>query len=172
MFTRSICIFLLLLPLVSFAQLKEEIKKQAQIIITATKNSDFETVISKTHPSLVAKLGGKEQMLVVIKEGMEKLASESIKIDTAVLGEPGEIFQAGEELHCLVPEVIVLGSPMGKLVSQSHLLAISGDEGLTWAFLDVGETITDDNIIELIPNFNRKLKIPMNPKPVLYKNKQ
>lgn len=166
---RYVLFLLLIFPSISNAQYKEAILKDAQKIMTATIHLDYETLIRYTHPNLVQAAGGKEEMLMMIKEGMGELKSQKMSIDTVVFGQPGEIHEAGEELHTLLPENIVMSTPMGKLISKSTLLAVSNDKGISWVFLEVGSTLNNDNISDLLPNFNKKLNIPTNPKPVLYK---
>jgi hypothetical protein len=119
---RFVFVLLLCLPFLSKAQYKEAIIKDARIIVTATIHFDYETIIRYTHPNLVQAAGGKEGMLVMINKGMDQLKSQKMSIDTVVFGEPDEIYEAGEELHALVPENVVMTTPMGKLISKSTLL--------------------------------------------------
>jgi hypothetical protein len=49
--------------------------------------------------------------------------------------------------------------PGGTQVTETFVLAISGDMGKTWTFFDV--TMADKNRIKmLLPDFNENLKIP------------
>jgi|SRR5690606_3100034 len=150
-----------------YSQIKDEIKKQVQVVVDATLAHHYETVIEKTYPSLIKLMGGKEIALKTITDGMNNLESQNIRLDSVIIGTPRDIYIAGDELHVLVPETLVMSTPKGKLVTLSYSLAISKDDGVTWLFLDVGER-TNKNIVDLLPNFNNDLIIPPKQKPILY----
>ena len=166
-------IYLLLflaLPFISVAQEKEIIRQQALLVAKATKALDFPTIIKYTHPALIKVVGGPDAMLIMIKKGMEALAIQGLSIDSVAIGTPEDIFKAGKELHCLVPEAIVMTVPDGKLISKTYLLAISGDNGTNWTFIEISDQINNKTITQLLPNFNQDLRIPENTKPVFYKD--
>ena len=168
---RSIYFLLFLfIPFLSVAQDKNVIKQQALIVAKATVTQDYATIIKYTHPSLIKMMGGSEAMFKLISSSMNKMSKQGIMIDSVVIGTPEEIFKAGSELHCLVPEGLLMTVPNGKLLSKSHLLAISGDNGLNWTFINVSSQINNKTITQLLPNFNQNLRLPEDTKPVFYKD--
>jgi hypothetical protein len=160
----------LIIPFFSIAQDKNVIKQQALIVAAATKVLDYNTIIKYTHSSLINMMGGRDAMFKTIENSMGKMSAQGISIDSAAIGNPETIYIAGEELHCLVPQTIIMTVPNGKLVSNSYLLAISQDKGMNWTFINVSSQLNNKTITRLLPNFNQELKIPEDTKPVFYKD--
>ncbi|MGZ3927414.1 MAG: hypothetical protein ACXVJG_10705 [Mucilaginibacter sp.] len=158
---RSIIKILLLfvIPIQSFAQDTVKLKHQAQAVANALLKSDYATVVNHTYPKIVTASGGKAQMLHMLKTGMQQMQAQGITLESATIGSPGKFYKAGAEIHCLVPETVVLKSDRGRLVNHANLLAISKNGGNMWYFLDINQN-TYKQIPKLFPNFNKKLVIP------------
>jgi len=87
------------------------------------------------------------------------MKTAGISFESITVGTPGKFYKAGKETHCLLPETIIMASPKGRMAMHSNLLAVSGDGGKSWSFLDMNNS-TADKVQQLIPNFNPALKIP------------
>ncbi|TFF30429.1 hypothetical protein [Mucilaginibacter psychrotolerans] len=164
---------LLLLLLLPFSTLHAQdtavVKHQANLIAQATFKGDYETVIAYTHFRLVAMSGGKEKLRQLITERMKELKDQGITGFSGTIGTPGKFYLAGNELHCLLPEDIILTTSVGRYLSRSYLLGVSSDKGKNWTFLDVG-SMSADILHQLLPNFNDDLKIPPPVKPEFLPN--
>ncbi|MFD2162304.1 hypothetical protein ACFSJU_07855 [Paradesertivirga mongoliensis] len=155
----------LIAPFVSIAQEKNIIKQQATIVAKATKAQDYATVIKYTHPSLIKMVGGNDAMMKLLTTTMKTVAEQGITIDSVSLGQPGDIFKAGNELHCLLPQdVIMRFGADKKIVAKGYLIAISKDDGINWSFLNLTEELNNQTITTLLPNFNQNLKLPTDSK--------
>jgi hypothetical protein len=149
----------------SFAQIdKKAIKTQAEQTAEALMKDDYETMLKFTYPTVVDMIGGRDKFITVVKQGKDGLAQQGITIMQVTMGEPGETVKAGDEIHCLVPQTLILKLENGKLKSESHLLAISNDQGKNWYFVDTAQ-LTADNIKIILPNFNNDLKLPEKTQP-------
>lgn len=162
---NSLYLFLLILPLLSIAQDKNVIKQQALIVAKATKMQDYATVIKYTHPALIKMVGGNDAMMKLLTTTMKTVAEQGIQIDSVSLGQPGNFFKAGEEIHCLVPQDVIMkfGNDK-KIIAKGYLIAISNDKGFNWSFLNLTEELNNETIIKLLPNFNQELKLPTDSK--------
>jgi len=147
----------------------EKITKSGNEIAIAIKTNDYAKIVDFTYPKKIKLMGGKSEMIAVVKKGMKRMENEGVKFSEILIGEPQEIFQAGIELHCLVPQKIIITNRKGKVTNNSYLLAISRDTGKTWYFLDTSQ-LTNENATELFPNFNKELKIPEKLKPKFESN--
>jgi hypothetical protein len=154
----------------AFAQnpFRDQILIQARVITRATEKNDFNTQAKKAYPKIQELMGGSEKMAQALKEKSKKLFSMGIDLSEIQLGEPGNLFEAGQELHCLVSQTIVFETPPGKLKQESWLLAISNKEGKDWYFIDISN-LNEKKIKELFPDFNPALKIPAEKKAQLLK---
>lgn len=159
---------LLVLPVTVFAQNVAVVQRQANVIAQALIASDFKTVIAHTYPKAVEMGGGKDKMLQMMSAGINQMKSQGFAFEKITIGAPGKFYKAGTELHCLVPETLIMKTSQGRFAAKSNLLAVSNDHGKNWSFLDLnGGTIK--SIHSVFPNFNSNLTIP-NPSPPVKMN--
>nr|WP_294944732.1 hypothetical protein [uncultured Mucilaginibacter sp.] len=161
--------FLLCIPFNLHAQDTVVVKRQAALFAHATFKADVERIIAGTYPKLTELSGGKEQMAQLITGRMEELKKQGIISFEGTVGTPGKFYKAGAELHCLLPEDIIIRTATGRYLSRSYLLGVSSDNGESWTFLDVGN-MPADVLHALLPNFNEELKIPAPVKPEFLAN--
>ncbi|MEO3404679.1 hypothetical protein AAFN85_12305 [Mucilaginibacter sp. CAU 1740] len=148
-----------LLPLMLHAQNPAVVKQQANAMAQSMIKGDYKTIVNYTYPKAVQLAGGKEKMINLIATGVQQMKNASITFESVTVGDPGKFYKAGNEIHCLLPENLIMSSPKGRLAMHSHLLAVSSDGGKNWSFLDMNNSSTD-KVRQLIPNFNPELKIP------------
>jgi hypothetical protein len=159
-------ILLLLLPASLFAQDTTILKRQANIVAKALLNSDFKTVIVHTYPKAVELAGGKEKLLQIMSNGINQMKAQGFAFEKVSIGSPGKFYKAGTEIHCLVPETLIMKTSKGRMSAKSNLLAISNDGGKNWSFLDLNKG-TISSVKNLFPNFNNNLIIPKPAQPVM-----
>ena len=162
-------LILVVLPFIVQGQDTIILKKQANIIIAATREGNYKIVVDHTYPKIIQLAGGKEAMLKKIISGMDEMKKEGVSGVDGKLGPPGKFYKAGAEIHCLIPETVTLIKTNGRLVSTSYLLAVTNNKGKTWSFIDVG-SMPVSMLRDLFPHFNKKLKIPDKAEPVFYPN--
>lgn len=159
------------IPYTTLAQDTIQLKKQANRFANATFNSDHKLVIDLTYPKLVELSGGRDSLQKLIVERIEALKKQGVTTFEGLVGSPGPFFKAGNQIHCLVPEILVLKMYNGRYVTRSYLLAISNDKGKSWTFLDVGK-MPADVLHKLLPNYNDELVIPTSGKPMFFPDQQ
>jgi len=159
-------LLLLILPLSLFAQDTTVVKQQANVLVQAIAKGDYKTLVDLTYPKLAEMAGGKDKMLALVDTNMAQLKSKGITFESAAVGSPGKFYKAGTEIHCLIPEILRLKLPSGHVTAHSYLLAISGDGGKNWSFVDLNKD-TVSSIPQIFPNFNPDLKIPDPIPPVM-----
>ena len=137
----------------------ESIKRDGNTMINSLLEKDYEKLSQFTYPVIVEWMGGKKEMINIITLEMDRIEKQGIIFLELSIGEPEEIYNAGSEIHCLVPQKVILESKDGKIINSSHLLAVSNDSGEHWFFVDTTQ-ITPENVTHLFPKFNSELKIP------------
>ncbi len=146
------------------------IQIQANHMAHATVHGDLESIADHTYPDIVSMVGGREHLINTIRQQFTDMKNEQMYFRKIEIGMPSEVVMAGEELHCLVPQTIVLELPEGQMTTRGYLLAISQDQGEQWYFIDTAQ-LTNENIETILPNYNQDLKIPIYQNPVLEKVK-
>jgi hypothetical protein len=159
------------LPYAAFAQDTTALKKQASRFANATFNSDHKLVIDLTYPKLVELSGGRDSMQKLIVERIASLKKQGVMSFEGSVGSPGPFIKAGTQIHCLLPETIMLNMFNGRYVTRSYLLAISDDKGKSWTFMDVGK-MPVEVLHKLLPNYNNGLVIPTPGKPMFFPDKE
>lgn len=157
---------LLILPATVFAQDPAVVKRQADVVAKALLNSDFKTVIAHTYPKAVNIGGGKDKMLQMMSSGINQMKAQGFAFEKVTIGQPGKFYKAGTEIHCLIPEQLIMKTTKGRIAASSNLLAISNDGGKNWTFLDMNQG-TINSVKQLFPNFNSNLIIPKPAPPVM-----
>ena len=149
--------------------LNSTIQIQARKMVDALVNGNFNYMVSKTHPDIVSVIGGKEKMLGVLQKQMDVFLKQEVSFESIEIGQPSEIFQATDELHCLIPQKIVMKISGGTITTNGYLLGISQDQGQNWYFLDTAQ-LNNENVERMIPNYNQKLRIPDKVQPEFVKD--
>jgi hypothetical protein len=162
-FTFILLTFALTLP----AQDTTVLKQQARRFAEASFKNDHQTVIELTYPALIELSGGPVMLQKLITDKIEALRKRGVKKFSGEVGSPGKFFKAGTQIHCLIPESIVLKVTGGHYTSRSYLLAVSNDKGKSWTFLDVGN-MPADILHRLLPDYNNNLVIPSPSQPVYF----
>jgi hypothetical protein len=152
-------LLIILSPMALHAQNPVVVKQQATLMAQSMTKGDYKSIVNYTYPKAVQMAGGKEKMTGMISTAMQQMKAAGISFESVSVGTPGKFYKAGKEIHCLLPETIVMASPKGRMAMHSNLLAVSGDGGKSWSFLDMNNS-TADKVKQLIPNFNPDLKIP------------
>jgi hypothetical protein len=146
---------------------KAKIKAQAEEAAQALLKADYEVLKKYTYPKVAEEYGDVDTMMKTAKSGREDLEAMGIILESVVVGEPSEVVKAGSQLHCLIPQTLVIKKPDGTITSESHLLGVSTDQGEHWYFVSISD-MTLDSIKELLPDYNPELVIP-DRKPVVFK---
>jgi hypothetical protein len=157
---------LLVFPAFVFAQDPSVVKHQADVVAKALLNSDFKTVIAHTYPKAVNIGGGKEKMLQMMSNGINQMKAQGFAFEKITIGQPGKFYKAGSEIHCLVPQQLIMKTSKGRMSANSNLLAVSNDGGKNWSFLDMNQG-TINSVKQLFPDFNSNLIIPKPMPPVM-----
>ena len=142
-----------------------KIKEQAQQTANALLQGDYETLMKFTHPKVIELIGGRDKMMTLLKNGTVEMQQQGVSFESVAIGDPSPTVKAGDELHCLVPQTIFMKVPKGKLKTESHLLAVSQDNGRNWVFIDTVK-LDENNIKMVLPNYNFDLKLPPKSKPL------
>ncbi len=165
-------LFICLIGVFSFSNaqsISENIKLQAETMATAFEDKDYSLLLDYTYPKILEIGGGKDMMLQLVKEAIDQINADGYFIDSVTVGQPGDIFEAGNELHALIVQKVYTHYKAGKIISESSLLAVSKNKGLNWYFLDVKQ-LTPELTKSIFPDFNNNLIIPEAKAPVFIYN--
>ena len=149
--------------------LQAVIEQQAMEMISSMQTGDIDPLLDHTLPELLDMGGGRATMKTLITDMLASTKEQGFTIDTIYVGKAGEVYEAGEDLHALIAQHMILGFEGGYVESESTLLAISKDKGKFWYFIDVKQ-LTDELRDALLPVMNENMVIPepKEPQQVFY----
>jgi len=159
---NNLCI-LLLLGMFTFqlsAQSQvESMLRDAKVYNKAYLDKDFAKFSAMTVPSIVELAGGPEVMNKVSEEQYRTMVNSGITFISIIPQKPGKIMVAGEDLHAILPQLVITSKDGDEYHRTAYYLASSDDDGKTWTFVDL-EPYDTESIKVFVPSFTGALKIP------------
>jgi len=138
----------------------EKIKEEGQKMLVAMVEGNVEEIFEYTFlPRIAFAYGGKDTIVAFLKEEfLDKMENITLSLDNMKIGEPGRLYEAGSELHCIVPQYTLVRSNNIEFKYTLNYLAVSQDDGENWYFL----TGMEDQKKALIffPNWNMDMPFP------------
>ncbi len=137
----------------------EGLTNDGKAFVDAFISKDYNKVIEMSHPNIVEMGGGDVFMKKLLEDDRMMMEQQSIKYLSGSIIEGTDIIKAGDELHCIVSQSIVLEIGGTKVKSFSNLLAASLDGGNNWKFVNLDQHDTE-SIKVFVPSYNTELIIP------------
>lgn len=144
--------------------LRTAIARDAAKCAAAVRREDLATVVSFLPATVVQKSGGRAAMLAELKEQWEEAHRWGADQIEAVPGKPAVPQRIAQWLAAFVPVTAIVHSRYAQLVQETHVLALSSDQGQHWTFVPMYET-TQAELNAWFPEFRGKVIVPTAPKP-------
>ncbi len=134
------------------------ILEQANTMGQLLLKKDFKPFVKFTYPKIVEMMGGEEKMIGILEKSFTEMESSGTGFLKVAMAEPTPVISVGNELQGTLQQTIEMKLPVGKVVTKSTLIAISGDNGKNWQFVDAGAKDIE-TIRKILPNVSDKLTI-------------
>lgn len=154
--------------LTAFAQVPDaakNLKQQAEKAGNSMVHGDYKMLAKYTYPPIVKMMGGAENMEAAVQKLMANMKAQGVTFNKVSFGEPSKIMKSGKELQSTIPQHLEMQVKDSKLVNTSTLIAISGDNGANWTFVDTSNKDMA-TIKKLLPNLSPAISIPPAQGPV------
>lgn len=148
------------------SNLRSSVNKMKQSLL----QGDFATFADYVHPEVIKMAGSRDKLIELTKESYKILEIEGYKLSAVTVDDPATIISnSSGNLQAVIQENLTLKNKRGHLLSKSYLVALSGDMGANWNFIDTnGRTI--DQLLSIFPFLSNHLIIPKKEKPTFYKD--
>jgi hypothetical protein len=150
------------------AEIKQIVKTKVIELNDAVMKEDHGKVVDLTHPKVVKLSGGRDKMISAMTAGNKQMKAQGSAFHSCKVAEPTDLVSEGSELYVVVPFLLEMKVPDGKLLVQSFVIGISTDKGKSWTF--VNGDIDRQKVKEVLPNLPDKLTLPEKKKPVFEKD--
>jgi hypothetical protein len=166
---RTLCFILglLLLPAAMRAgDLQPVIKREAGRCAAAWQRSDYEKILSYMPPQVIQQSGGQAALLQEVKGRFAQIREYGVERWEAIPGRPATPKPMGRWLTSLIPLTVVLHRTPIDLTLETHVLALSADQGRHWYFVPLFH-VTQKELNARFPEFSGKFVVPADPEPDL-----
>jgi hypothetical protein len=138
----------------------EAASRDATAMFQAFIRGDLDAFAEFTYPAVVAMAGGKPAMKAILEKGLADMRAQGFSFRSVSVDKPTQVLKAGDELHALLPMLIVIRTPQGDMHVPSYLLGVSQNKGKAWTFVDTNKLQDQPTLHRLFPRYNKALKIP------------
>jgi hypothetical protein len=132
---------------------------QAATCFEAFFEGELAAFVDCNPEALVETMGGREQMIAFVAHARGEMESQGFSFDSIDINEPVEIVEAGEDLYAIILVTLRMGSPVGVLQSDSFMVGMSRDKGVSWVFLD-GAGLNPETVRAFMPTFPEGVELP------------
>ena len=155
-----VAIGLILLPaILCAADTTPILKREAGKCALAWQRQDFVGIIAYLPPRVVAQYGGRATVLRELKDQFAQARSLGVERMEALSGRAPMPRQFGSLLASVVPVTAILHSAHLDLTQQTHVLAVSSDQGKRWFFMLLYQ-VTQAELNAWFPEFAGKVVVP------------
>lgn len=156
---------LLLLPAaLPAADLRPVIQREAGKCAAAWQRNDYEGVLAFLPPQVIKKSGGQKAALKKIQNQFNLARDYGVDRIEFLPGRPAAPKMTGRWMTALVPLTVVLRRTPIDVTQQTHLLALSADQGKRWFFVPLYQT-SQARLNSWFPEFAGKVIVPVDPEP-------
>ncbi len=147
-----------LIPLADVPESKALVS-HANNYVNAVVSKDYQQVVTLTHNDIVEMGGGEDFLMKDLKTQTLNLENQGLKYVSAEVGSHPEFLESEGELQCVIPVKYFLDLNTKKVEAWSNLLAVSGDEGLTWKFVNL-DKFDDASLRDFVKNISSDFVFP------------
>lgn len=147
------------------ASIKKVAKSKTEEINKALINENFGKVADLTYPKLVQLMGGRTKMISAMESGNRDMKSKGFAFVSAKVDSPSDPVMAGSELFIVVPYLLEMKVPGGKLRQKAFVIGVSSDKGKSWTF--VNGDLGAEKVKLVVPSLPDRLKLPEKQEPVV-----
>jgi hypothetical protein len=104
----------------------------------AYRQKNFERFAELTYAKLVTLAGGKAPFIKAIAKEADKQEASGLKLLSYTLEAPTQFLRDSGNLYAVIPVTLTAEMPDGVFNSFSCMIGVSGDDGRSWTFIDVG----------------------------------
>ena len=141
----------------------EKLRAEIASITSSVEHGNADLLITKTHPSLYALMGGAENFEQVTREVVSQIPASGVKFLSSSVGTPTQTYPAGDEEVCFVPKTNVMEVQGKKAKSTGFMIAIRPAKGGTWLYLDGnGLRENPELLYQLLPKLEPGITLPQN----------
>ncbi len=142
------------------AELAAAMVREAEALGAATLAGDYEGLIDRTNPEVVAMMGGKTVVVQMTREAMRQLEKDGLSIESYAVSPPTALYESRDHQVAFLPTVMLMNSEDGMMRSNNYLIASRKKGTTTWYFLD-GSGIENPEILqEFFPGLPADVDIP------------
>lgn len=140
----------------ALAQAREE----ARVFAKAFKEDDHGKLADLTFAPWVEKVGSRGRMILAWRKLTTAYRHQGLQIESYDIERARDLVKAGPDWLCVLPTKLKFQGLEGPVHQESHLLALSRDQGKSWRFLDAADTKSTQQLTTWLPKLPKKWTMP------------
>ena len=141
----------------------EFIKKEISSMLELFNKGDGKALLDKTHHSMHALLGGKDKFEKMMSQAIKQVMETGIKFESVKVGDPTQLYEAGDEEVCFVPKESILEMQGRRFKTVNFMIAVKNTKTGKWSYLDGSGLKQNKNLLwQLLPKLTKELTLPPN----------
>jgi hypothetical protein len=137
---------------------RKEVVKDADSMMRAFARKDFIKFADYSHPGILKVMGGKANFILAVTSAMTTGELAEAKIEAGI-GELLQVIKTKGGYQALIEQKMVITIKKTQVSSTSALYGVSGPDGRSWKFADVGDK-EKDVLNQFLPEMDKRLLIP------------
>lgn len=163
LFNLFFCLFLFVSSNVC-SQHASAIKLSAIEMGNALVQKNTKKFISYMHPVMIKLAGGENKLRMISDSAINVFEQFGGKVSKINFGNPSEVVNHKNLLQAVIPQTMTLTSFFADIELATNLIAISGDGGKSWQFIDTN-LFNLEQIKTALPEISSTLVIPKSTPP-------
>jgi hypothetical protein len=143
--------------------------KQANSMGQAFLNRDIKGYVKYIYPPIVNAMGGEQSVKSALQDRFTGMQMQGMYFDHISFDHLSKIIKSNTEYQCTLNQHIIIKVANGKTIITSTLIAISGDSGKTFTFIDTSNKDIAA-IRKAIPTLSPSITIAAPEKPIFVRN--
>jgi hypothetical protein len=135
------------------------VKSEMDRLTIAFKKGDMRTILEKTYPPLLEKMGGKEVAIKQVETFMKSPGMKGYTVESYAAEEPFIFLESETRRFVIIPVKTVMTYPKGKVRSNTFMLGILPAGSKEWTFVD-GSKLNSALMKNLLPDFPKSVTLP------------
>ena len=172
---RPLLIGMLLLAFLSVSAFAQEvadpdgkaIAEEVRVMMNSFNEGNADDLLEKVHPAIYKITGGEKNFKVLLRTATKQIVDSGVKVESLKVEAPKDYHQAGQELVCFVPMLVVMEVDGTRVKSTSFMIAARrGNED--WRYLDGAGLIENPGLLWILfPELDQDVDLPENRMEVL-----
>jgi hypothetical protein len=139
------------------------IRNEIDSMMAEFEQGNIKPLLDQPHPGLFDLVGGRQAFEAMTQSAVAQVMNAGLVFESSELGEPTDLYDAGEYQVCFVPRTSVIAVQGQRIKSIGFMIAVLQPDGQTWRYLDGSGLRQNPQLLGMLfPDLSNDVKLPPN----------